>query len=53
MDTSPGFLNRSSCGLFKLLMLAANLDPEPGGEKSAEDKGVPDKENFGSFNVFF
>ena len=34
-------------------MLAANLDPEPGGEKSAEDKGVPDKENFRSFNVFF
>ena len=32
-------------------MLAVNLDPEPGGEKSAEDKGVPDKEIFRSFNV--
>ena len=32
-------------------MLAANLDPEPGGEKSVEDKGVPDKEKIRSFNV--
>ena len=44
LETSPGFLNRSllePCGLFKSLMPAANLDAEPGVEKSAEDKGVP------------
>ncbi len=43
-ETSPGFLNRSllePCGLFKSLMPAANLDAEPGVDKSAEDKGVP------------